>query len=317
LAVGEQVVAIGDPFLLGQRDHIPTVTLGIVSAIGMNGPNAGDVVVTDAPINPGNSGGPLVNLAGQLVGINYAQMPNRFGIRINNGSGYAISSNQVRRFLDALKNAKGGQVSIAWLNGAKFEDQPDDQAIVRAVEPTSAAGRAGLEAGDHVLSVGPWPVLSVTQLFMLTARSPAGTPSTLLIQRGLAKRELTVTLERPERVGLGVVFESASAATMKIERVLPGSPAYQAGLRSGDIIRGVAGLALPNRKAMADLLLRGRTGQKVAVTISRGPQQMNLLVELAGESELARLLKQATPKPDATPATTPTDHRRPTTAPEA
>lgn len=305
LTVGDQVVAIGNPFLLGTIDHVPTVTLGIVSAVGIVGPNSFDVVVTDAPTNPGNSGGPLINMDGQLVGVNYAQMASRFGIKINTGSGYAVSSNQVQRFLAALKGAKGGQVAIGWLNGAKFAETQAEQAIVSQVEPDSPAGKAGLQAGDRVLAVGNWPVLSANQLYALTGRYPAGATSTLVVQRGPVKRDLTVMLSKPDRLGIGVVFESASKASLKIERLLPDSPAHKAGLRPGDTIRGIGTVPLPTRQTLATLLARGRPGMKVPLTISRANQQMTVMIELVGESELARLVRQAANKPEAEPITPP------------
>ncbi|MDD4891840.1 MAG: trypsin-like peptidase domain-containing protein [Phycisphaerae bacterium] len=307
LAVGEEVIAIGNPFAIGNADHIPTVTLGIVSAVGISGPNAGEVIVTDTPINPGNSGGPLINKAGEQVGVNYAQMPSRFGIRINSGNGYSVTSNQVKRFVDALKKAKGGTVGIGSINGVKFAEQPEDQVVVREVEPESPAGRAGLQAGDRIVKVGPWAALNPGQLIALAARFPSGASSQLVVQRGKDKLEFPIALAEPEKVGLGVVLESASKNSLLIERVVPGGPAAKAGVRRGDTIRGLGTVALPTRQAMATLLGNGRAGMKVPVTLSRGGQQVVVTVELAGQSELARLVRVAATQPEIEPTTQP-DH---------
>ena len=329
LTPGERVVAIGNPFALGNGDHIPTVTAGIVSGVGMVGPNAGEVVVTDAPTNPGNSGGPLINQAGQLVGVNYAQMPSRFGIKINTGSGYAISVNQVKRFLDCLHHAKGGVVDIGNLNGVKFQepattvpdaaDLLDAKAVLRAVEPDSPAGQAGLQAGDRLVKVANWQVLSTGQFFALTARFPAGAPVKMTAERDGAQREVTVTLAQPERVGLGVELEAASASSLKIDRLLPNGPAHLAGIHPGDVIRGLSTIALPTRQTLTDLLTHVRAGQKVVVTVSRNNQMMAFPVELAGESELKRLVQFAATRPEAEPLHRPAGAPTaiPTTAPAA
>lgn len=308
LAVGEQVVAIGNPFALGNTDNIPTVTLGVVSAAGINGPNVGEVVLTDASTNPGNSGGPLINLAGELIGVNYAQMPSRFGIRINTGHGYAISSNQLKRFLDALKSAKGGKVEIGAINGVKFDygiaaTQPGGgtRAIIRSVEPKSPAGVAGLLAGDQIIAIGPWPVMSVEELYSLTSRYPAGGAATVAVQRGRNRMEIGVELAAVERVGLGVVFEQASNNSLKIERVVPNSPAHVAGIRPGDVIRSIGAVGVPTRQMLIQTLGQGRPGQPARVVVSRAGRQMVFNVELAGESELARLVQAAVELPEVEP----------------
>ena len=110
LRVGDEALAVGNPFALGVLDQSPTFTVGIISAVNHTQGTYAECIVTDAEVNPGNSGGPLVNMAGEVVGIN-GQISTRFGLRSNTGLGFAISSRQIKLWLPRLEAAGGGDSS--------------------------------------------------------------------------------------------------------------------------------------------------------------------------------------------------------------
>ena len=291
LEPGQTVLAVGNPFGVGTLDHTPTVTQGVVGAVGVDRAAAGDAVVTDAPVNPGNSGGPLIDLAGNLVGVN-GQSASRFGIRANAGTGYAISSNQVRRFLDALKTA-GPVVHLGSINGATFEQLPSGSVRVREVLADSPAAEAGLQAGDIALLLGDWPVLTATQLQRLARRYPAGSRVGITVRRGEQSIGMTLALERREMGGLGIVFDPTSRSSLDIAAVIPDGPADQAGLQPGDTILRIAGRPLPNRAALQALVPRISPGQQVPLTIERDGQERDVNVRAIAVSELRRLQQRA------------------------
>jgi hypothetical protein len=120
LQVGDPVIAVGNPFLLGNGSWEPTITLGIVSALHryMDNPGYFDAIQTDAQINPGNSGGPLLALDGRVVGINGRIDIKRFMNRVNTGIGYAIPARQIQRYMKAFK--EGGRVWEGYIHGLTY-----------------------------------------------------------------------------------------------------------------------------------------------------------------------------------------------------
>jgi serine protease Do/serine protease DegQ len=251
--VGDFVVAIGNPFGLGQ-----TVTAGIVSALRRSGlgiEGYEDFIQTDAAINPGNSGGALINLRGELVGINTAIVGPGGG---NIGIGFAIPINMVAEVLDQL--VRFGEVRRGQL-GIVIEDLTADVtqtlglgnqrsgAVISAIEPGSAADRAGLQVGDVIIAVGGRAVrdasdlrnkigvLEAGKIAKLTVRRARGTltmraaPTTLLSQL-LQGGELSPLLD-------GAMFESMSTGAfsgVEVGSVRPGSAASTGGLLKGDIV---------------------------------------------------------------------------------
>ena len=162
LRVGDEALAVGNPFALGVLDQSPTFTVGIISALNHTQGTYAECIVTDAEVNPGNSGGPLVNMAGEVVGIN-GQISTRFGLRSNTGLGFAISSRQIKLWLPRLEAAGGGEVKharIAGLELAEAARESGDSVVVKDVADGSPADTAGLPGGrpDRRASTGPaWP----------------------------------------------------------------------------------------------------------------------------------------------------------------
>jgi Do/DeqQ family serine protease len=199
LQVGDFVLAIGNPFGLGQ-----TVTSGIVSALGRSGlgiEGYEDFIQTDASINPGNSGGPLVNLNGQLVGINTAILAPGGG---NIGIGFAVPISMARRVMDQL--TRYGEVKRGRI-GVEIQDLTPDLAqamntshttgaVIRRVDPGSPADRAGLRNGDVVIAVNGSPVRSGTQLRNTIGLSRIGDEISLTVDRRGGEHIVGVKVEQ-------------------------------------------------------------------------------------------------------------------------
>jgi Do/DeqQ family serine protease len=198
LQVGDFVVAIGNPFGLGQ-----TVTSGIVSALGRSGlgiEGYEDFIQTDASINPGNSGGALVDLKGDLVGINTAILAPGGG---NIGIGFAVPINMARKAMDQL--VRYGEVKRGHI-GIRIQDlTPDlaqamntkqvDGAVIAQVEPGSPADRAGLKTGDLVIAANGVAVRSGTQLRDAIGLTRVGEELALTIDRNGNERNVAVKVE--------------------------------------------------------------------------------------------------------------------------
>jgi len=264
LRVGDFVVAIGNPFGLGQ-----TVTSGIVSALARSGLGIGeyeDYIQTDASINPGNSGGALVNLRGELVGINTAIFsPSQTGGNI--GIGFAIPANNVRQVVDQL--VQFGQVKRGFL-GVELQDlNPElaqafgisqtEGAVVASVAPQSPADKAGLRQGDVVVAVNGRTVRNASDVRNQIGLTRAGQKVTLDIVRDGDRRQVTAAVSDRADVtatagggAAGVRNPVLSGATFSdipegvphfegengvfVVDVERGSRAWRNGLRPGDLI---------------------------------------------------------------------------------
>jgi Do/DeqQ family serine protease len=204
LQVGDFVLAIGNPFGLGQ-----TVTSGIVSALGRTGlgiEGYEDFIQTDASINPGNSGGPLVNLAGQVVGINTAILAPGGG---NVGIGFAIPINMARRVMDQL--IRYGQVRRGRI-GVEIQDltpglaralgtRATQGAVIARVLPDSPAARAGLRPRDVVVAVNGVPVTSGAALRDRIGLARIGDVVDLTVDRQGVERDIRVRIEEATASG--------------------------------------------------------------------------------------------------------------------
>jgi Do/DeqQ family serine protease len=205
LQVGDFVVAIGNPFGLGQ-----TVTSGIVSALGRSGlgiEGYEDFIQTDASINPGNSGGALVDLHGDLVGINTAILAPGGG---NIGIGFAVPINMARRVMDQL--IRYGEVKRGRIGVAIQDLTPDlaqamnttrtNGAVIAKVEPGSPADRAGLKTGDLVVAANGVAVHSGTQLRNAIGLTRIGEEVNLTIDRGRSERSVGVRVELAQQAAV-------------------------------------------------------------------------------------------------------------------
>lgn len=196
LQVGDQVMAIGNPFGVGQ-----TVTSGIVSALGRNqlGINTFEnFIQTDAAINPGNSGGALVDIQGNLLGINTAIYSRSGG---SMGIGFAIPVTTAKQVLEGL--VKDGQVTRGWIGvepndlspelAETFDVQVEEGVIITGVLQNGPAAKAGVRPGDVIDSIGERKVRDVTQLLSIVASLKPGVATAFTIQRKNQKLQLDVT----------------------------------------------------------------------------------------------------------------------------
>ncbi len=256
LRVGDFVVAIGNPFGLGQ-----TVTSGIVSALGRSGlglEGYEDFIQTDASINPGNSGGALVNLRGQLVGINTAILSPQGG---NIGIGFAIPVDMARAIMDQLiryGRVRRGTLGITAQDltprlARAFGIHGDRGSVITRVTPGSSAARAGLRVGDVVVAVDGTPVRRTLELRNAVGLLPIGRRVRLTVLRNGRRLTIEAVMAAPRHRTLegrridprlaGALFgdverkgTGSAGGGVRVERVTPGSPAWRAGLRRGDVV---------------------------------------------------------------------------------
>ncbi len=240
LRVGDEALAVGNPFALGVLDQAPTFTVGIISALNHTQANYTECIVTDAEVNPGNSGGPLVNMAGEVVGIN-GQISTRFGLRSNTGLGFAISSRQIKLWLPRLEAAGGGEVKHARIAGLDFAQAPRESAasvVIKDVADGSPAATAGFQPGDAILTLDGAPVANALRLKGLLGIYPDGHRVPVTVKRGAGEATVEVTLTAPERARLGLDLARARGDDLapRVEAVEEGSAAAAAGFQPGDEI---------------------------------------------------------------------------------
>jgi serine protease Do/serine protease DegQ len=260
--VGDFVVAIGNPFGIGQ-----TVTSGIVSAVGrssgMSLSGYEEFIQTDASINPGNSGGALVNLRGELIGVNTAIIGPSGG---NVGIGFAVPSNMARAVVEQI--VKYGEVKRGRIGVTTQDVTPDvakklglrvtEGALVERVEAKSPAEQAGLQARDVVVAANGRPVRTSGELRNRVGLTPVGEELELRILRGGQERDLKLRVgdavqamadipgeavpqlagARVANIGPGMPLHGQVEAIV-VTAVERGSAAFQNGLRRGDVILGV------------------------------------------------------------------------------
>ena len=299
--VGDIVLAIGNPFGLGQ-----TVTMGIVGATGrefgiMNRQNGyEDFIQTDAAINPGNSGGALVNAQGELVGINTAILSRSGG---NNGVGFAVPINLAHNVMTQL--TQNGRVIRGYM-GVGIQDvnpamaeafgAPDARgAAVTTVEPGGPAADAGFQQGDIIRSINGELVDDNRDLRLRVASIQPGEKIDVTVWRDGQEEDLEITLAefptddpiarnetRSERSQLGISVETLTpeiAAQLRIDpdtrgvviaKVKSGSPAYEAGLRSGDVITEAARRPVTNLADFREAVRESGDGPVLLLVENRG-----------------------------------------------
>ncbi|MBU1275020.1 MAG: trypsin-like peptidase domain-containing protein [Proteobacteria bacterium] len=294
LMIGESLIAIGNPFGL---QH--TVTTGVVSALNRRVPTGpgeymGGLIQTDASINPGNSGGPLLNLDGEVMGINTAIFQRAQGI------GFAIPVNRVRRVMDDL--LAHGKVSPTWL-GLELQDLTPSLAshfgleapsgvVVLGVVEQSPAAKAGLKRGEVVLALDEVSLEDTADYqSRLGSVAPGQAVKLWLLEKG-RRRGVTLVAERYpmeraksfvwQRLGLELEPMDELAAqrnrvppgkALMVSRIRSGSTAERAGLQPGDLVRRMGREPVSDLDAFYLDLVRSRHQPKVAILFQRGRAQ--------------------------------------------
>ena len=291
LRVGDYTVAIGNPFGLGE-----TVTSGIVSALGRSGLNAENYenfIQTDAAINRGNSGGALVNLNGELIGINTAILAPDGG---NIGIGFAIPSNMVKNLTAQMVQygqVKRGELGIMGteLNSELAKAMKVDAqrgAFVSQVMPNSSAAKAGIKAGDVITSLNGKPISSFAALRAEVGSMPIGSKVTLgLLREG---KPVNVSLELQQssqnQVDSSTIFSGIEGAEMSnkgadkgvvVNNVKANSPAARIGLKKGDVIMGANQQPVKNIAELRKIL--DSKPSVLALNVKRGDSTLYLLMQ--------------------------------------
>jgi serine protease Do len=314
---GDWVMAIGNPFGLAH-----TVSVGVISALERPFPvsegRSADVLQTDAAINPGNSGGPLLNVRGEVIGINTAIYTDARQ-QGNIGIGFAIPSNTVRELLPQLRAGKvtRGRIGVAVRpvpaeSIDEFGLRDRSGALVATVSPNSAAAKAGIEPGDVVIAYNGKPIQKQEDLVQAVMATKPGTTVPIRVMRDRQERTLSITVDeldleaetqqaarggndrdQPQQEtsrGFGV---SLGNITPQIQRQLrldesvrgavvtdvePQSPAQRAGLSRGDVILRVGRTPVSNAAEATRELERVPSGGTAFLLVLRNGQETFLPV---------------------------------------
>jgi Do/DeqQ family serine protease len=306
LEVGDVVLAIGNPFAVGQ-----TVTHGIVSAVARTQVGITDYqffIQTDAAINPGNSGGALVDLSGRLVGINTAIFSRSGG---SQGIGFAIPANMVKVVVASAKSG-GSIVQRPWLGARLQAVTPEiaeglglkrpSGALIASVTPTSPAARAGLKTSDLIVAIDGQPVEDPNAFDYRFATKPIGGTARLGVVRAGKELALNVALEAaPDTPHEELVIASPSpfqgakvsnlspaladrlrldpsAQGVVIVEIANGSPAQNLGFQPGDLVLSVNNAKIAKTRDLERIA--GQASRRWSITIVRAGQQLS--VELRG-----------------------------------
>jgi serine protease Do len=294
IRIAEWVMAIGNPFGLDQ-----TVTVGVVSAVGRSDVGITtyeDFIQTDASINPGNSGGPLINLSGEVIGINTAIVASGQGI------GFAIPINMAREITDRL--IAQGRVVRAWLGigiqeltdelATQFGVKADDGVLIGNVMKDGPADKGGLKPGDVIQEFNNTKITNVRQLQREVAKSPVSSSATVKVLREKQSLTLRVVLgEQPSEavtVPGGGPTETAERFGFSVQDLTPelreqlkvpggdgvvvsgveeGGPAARAGIRTGDLIVEVNRERVKSAADVARVLGQTRRGSNLLLLVQR------------------------------------------------
>jgi serine protease Do len=308
MAPGDWVMAIGNPFSLGH-----TVTVGVISAIGRPFPAARgrstNMLQTDAAINPGNSGGPLLNIRGEVVGMNTAIVSNR---QANVGVGFAVPINTVRDLLGELRTGKvtRGVIGVTIVDVARegYEAlglESPRGAVVSTVNEGGPADNANMEPGDVILEFDGSPVDNTRDLQNLVVGTRPGTAVPLSVMRNGERLTLNITIgeldldaeiqpvvtserEVDENFGvvlqdltpptarqLGVPADTSGAVVVDVQR---GSSAEESDVRPGDVILSVNRVDVGSAAAAAEQLNAIESGRTAFLLVQRGETRVFLQV---------------------------------------
>jgi serine protease Do len=301
---GDWVVAVGNPFGLSH-----TVTQGIISAKGRvigAGPYD-NFLQTDASINPGNSGGPLLNLQGEVVGINTAILASGQGI------GFATPSNIAKSIMPQLRE-KGkvirGMIGVQVQNvtpelAKSFGMSEPKGALVAEVNPGSPAEKAGIQRGDIIIEFNGHPIHEMNELPRLVAETAPGAKATVKVLRDGKEKNLNLTItemteEKPAQAATGEGGEEESPLGLMVSnltpelarrfrlrdnkgvvvvQVTPGSAGAEAGLRPGDLVLEISGHAMSNIKEFRGAVKKLKKGQVARLLIKRQGRTLYLTLE--------------------------------------
>jgi Do/DeqQ family serine protease len=306
LEVGDVVLAIGNPFAVGQ-----TVTHGIVSALARTQVGITDYqffIQTDAAINPGNSGGALVDLGGRLVGINTAIFSRSGG---SQGIGFAIPANMVKVVVASAKSG-GSMVKRPWLGARLQAVTPEiadglglkrpSGALVASVTPASPAARAGLKTSDLIIAIDGQPVEDANAFDYRFATKAIGGSARLGVMRGGKELAVSVVLESAPDTSHDELFIASpspfqgakvsnlspaladslrldpSSQGVVIVDIANGSPAQNLGFQRGDLVLSVNSAKIAKTRDLERVA--GQQSRRWSITIMRGGQQLS--VELRG-----------------------------------
>jgi len=298
LRVGDFVVAIGNPFGLGQ-----TVTSGIISALGRSGlgiESYEDFIQTDASINPGNSGGALVNLHGELIGINTAIL-SRSGANI--GIGFAIPINMANKIMTQL--VEHGEIRRGRLGvyiqdltpelAKAFNIKKHQGAVVSRVAPGSPAEKAGIHEGDIIVSLNDKPIKNASGLRNTVGLLPIGEKVDLGVLRDGKQRSIKAVIGEPqaEKKNAEALHKRLEGAVLgeleeshplfgKVEGVIvldvtQGSPAWISGLRKNDVVTSVNRMGVKNLEDFEKAI--GKRTDALLLNIRRGNGALFLLLQ--------------------------------------
>ena len=299
LQVGDYVLAIGNPFGIGQ-----TVTSGIVSALGRSGLSVEgyeDFIQTDASINPGNSGGALVNLRGELIGINTAIIGPAGG---NVGIGFAVPSVMARAVMEQIVRygeVRRGRLGIEMVDvpleaQRKLKLPSLDGALIANVEPGSPAEKAGFRKGDVVTALNGRSVRGPAELRARLGLTPVGDEADMTVIRESGQQRIRARIAAPHPASSGEALAVAQLPGMRVVEIEHGSPlferlnggglvvaaieansrAMQAGFRPGDIIYAMNRLRVQTAAEFQKLLSNAERGY--AVSLLRGDFSLTIIV---------------------------------------
>lgn len=289
LMIGETVIAIGNPFGLSH-----TVTTGVVSAVNRS-LNTGertyyDFIQTDASINPGNSGGPLLNIKGELIGINTAIYGKAQGI------GFAIPISRAKRIVQDLINY--GAVETPWVGlvvqtltpelAAHFSLKEGQGGIlVRGVEPDSPAARAGIRRGAVILSLDGNRLRTAEEYLQRERERSSGDRLQLRVLQGNGEESINVKTSRfPLQKADDLAWQLLGISVgeirggLEVRTIRRGSPAVQIGMQPGDLVLGLSGTPTPTVDVFRRKMIDVRLSQSVLLSVGRGRQRYHVTVPL-------------------------------------
>lgn len=300
LMIGETVIAIGNPFGFSN-----TVTTGVISATNRSVRTDDmvyhDFIQTDASINPGNSGGPLLNINGELVGINTAIYAKAQGI------GFAIPINTAKRIVSDL--IRYGEVIPAWI-GITIQDIDEDLArylkasaingvLVKKAETVGPARKAGIREGDIILSINTSDIASEADFHRAMTALSAGEKIDITVWReGKTKTVSVKTSTFPKELALdlaydllGVSVENLSTKNRHIYKALAKQGVLisdvnrqsflaHIGARPGDVIRQIDDIPIKNIKDFEQAIIKYRQKNSLVIVLQRGDQLYNITIKL-------------------------------------